>query len=94
MAASPKSPHGNLRWQLIRCNNIEDSSVLDDHSRRIDSVRCHYTSREKSFETHVPRLRDKCATEEYRNPTSTPKGPVTPRFFLANSQAERKANLG
>jgi hypothetical protein len=39
-------------------NNVEDSSVSDDHGRRFDSVRCHYPSREKSFETHVPRLRD------------------------------------
>src|SRR6267154_1643040 len=53
-----KVPHGNLLRQLIRCNNIEDSSVLDEHRRRFDSVRRHYPSREKSFETHVPGLRD------------------------------------
>jgi len=36
--------HGNLRGQLARRNNIEDSAVFDEHSRRFDSLRRHYSS--------------------------------------------------
>src|SRR6267378_2012971 len=53
-----KVRYGNMRGQLIRCKNIEDSSVFDEHSRRFDSVWRHYPSREKSSDTHVPGLRD------------------------------------
>ena len=33
--------NGNLRGQLIRQNNIEDSAVFDEHSCRFDSLRGH-----------------------------------------------------
>jgi hypothetical protein len=46
----------NLRWQPIGWNNIEDSSVFDEHSRGFDSVRRHHASREKSFDIHAPGL--------------------------------------
>ncbi len=56
---------------------------MDEHSRRFDSVRCRYPSREKSFEPHVPELHvllELYTTEGYRNQLQLPRRPRLPGF--------------
>jgi hypothetical protein len=45
--------HGGVCGQLIQWDNVENSLVLDEHSRDYDSLGCHDTPREKCFETHI-----------------------------------------
>src|SRR5260370_407418 len=62
--------HGNFLRPSNRRNDVEDSSVLDEHSRRNDSLRRDNASREKSCETHIwPRQYFPClrAAEGDRN---------------------------
>src|SRR6266478_2694625 len=51
-----KISHGSLRWQLIQRNNIKDPPILEEHSRRLNSVRRHDASRKECFEAQVRSL--------------------------------------
>src|SRR6266404_2058534 len=74
---STKICYGSLRRQLILRNNIKDSPVLDEHSRRLNSVRRHHASREKCLEAQGRSLDQFLAnsSRSVSQPIAIPKGP-------------------